>query len=183
MPRLLKAIAATVAATLLLIAATCEVNVTPSEPQGLYLTRPGQTIERGDLVSFCLGAANPYAALARERRYLGRGTCPVTGLRPLLKTVAGLPGDVVEVGAGGIYVNGQLLPQSRRPSRDSHGRSMPPSLLKSGVIPTGQALVMSLARLGFDSRHFGLVPLGSLTKARPWLVFNPKEVMDESEGE
>lgn len=150
-------------------------NLTPSMPKGIYLLEPAEEKpQRGDMVTFCLESDNPFTALARERDYIGIGTCP-SGLKPLLKVLAGLPGDVVEVAPDGIMLNGAFLSGSARPDCDSHSRPVPPSLLMDGPIPPGMALLISQQHSGsFDSRHFGLVPYDSLQKVSP--VFTGKEV-------
>ena len=133
-------------------------NPTPSLPKGIYRISPGAP-GKGDLVSFCL--EGDFAVLAKERGYLQPGICP-SGLRPLLKRVAGLPGDTVGIG--------NLVPRAV----DSMGRSMPDSALASmpgGRIPQGMALVLSEHSGSFDSRYFGLVPLDSLQRVEPILVF------------
>ncbi|MDR2947445.1 MAG: conjugative transfer signal peptidase TraF [Candidatus Adiutrix sp.] len=145
------------------------VNLTASLPKGIYrLTDaiPG----RGDLVTFCLESSNPFCGLAGERGYLPAGSCP-SGLQSLLKRLAGVPGDYVEITPAGLALNGRPLPGTARPERDRLGRDLPPSLLKGGFIPDGMALVLSQEHPGsFDSRHFGLIPLASLQTAAPvWL--------------
>jgi len=70
------------------------LNLTPSLPRGIYRATEGRP-ERGGLVAFCLESP-VWTSLARERGYLGSGSCP-SGLRPLLKYLAGLPGDAVTV--------------------------------------------------------------------------------------
>ena len=132
------------------------VNCTPSLPKGLYILSPG-TPGKGDLVSFCL--EGKFADLARERGYLQAGSCP-SGLRPLLKKVAGLPGDAIP---------GNLVARTA----DSLGRAMP-SALPEGVIPPGMALVLADHPGSFDSRYFGLVPLDVLQRVKPIFLFNPK---------
>ena len=150
-------------------AAGYRVNLTPSLPQGIYQVTSGP-VAAGELVTFCLESNNPYCDLARERGYLGPGACP-SGLRPLLKRLTGLPGDRLEIKTDGLVLNGQPLPGTSRPSSDHQGRELPPSLLKSGLIPQGQALVLSQEHDGsFDSRHFGFVPLKSLKKVRQILT-------------
>lgn len=146
-------------------------NLTPSMPMGLYLMRPAaERPERGDLVTFCLESDHPFTEVARERDYVGSGTCP-SGLKPFLKVLAGLPGDMVEASPDGIILGGSWLAGTARPEYDSQGRPAPPSLLQDGPIPDGQALVISQRHGGsFDSRHFGLVPLDSLTKVTPVLT-------------
>lgn len=143
-------------------------NLTPSMPRGIYVMQPAaEKPERGDMVSFCLEPNNPFTEVAKERDYIGSGTCP-SGLKPFLKTLAGLPGDKVEMSPDGIILNGSYLAGTSRPNYDSQGRLVPPSLLVDGLIPDGQALVISQQHSGsFDSRHFGLVPYESLTKVEP----------------
>lgn len=146
-------------------------NLTPSMPTGIYVLEPAEEKpQRGDMVTFCLESDNPFTALARERDYIGTGTCP-SGLKPLLKVLAGLPGDLVEVSPDGIALNGSFLSGSARPDCDSQGRPVPPTLLKDGPIPEGLALVVSQQHSGsIDSRHFGLVPYDSLQKVSPVLI-------------
>ena len=129
------------------------VNLTPSLPRGLYVLCPG-TPGRGDLAAFCL--KGPFADLARERGYLQHGSCP-SGLRPLLKKVAGLPGDAIP---NDLAVR----------SSDSQGRPMP-SVVPSGVVPPGMALMLADHPGSFDSRYFGLVPLDSLQRVKPVFPF------------
>ena len=69
------------------------VNVTPSLERGIYKASTASP-SRGDIVGFCLDGAG--AHLAAERAYLAPGSC-TSGLRPLLKYLAGMPGDVVTV--------------------------------------------------------------------------------------
>ena len=141
----------------LVFGAGLRFNPTPSLPKGIYRLAPGAP-EKGDLVSFCL--EGEFAELALERGYLEPGSCP-SGLRPLLKRLAGLPGDSVDSSAFPIR------------SVDSHGRFMSPALV-SGIVPPGMALVLADHPGSFDSRYFGFVPLDSLQRVEPVFVFNPK---------
>jgi len=133
------------------------VNLTPSLPQGIYALCPG-TPGRGDFASFCL--EGEFAEMARERGYLLPGSCP-SGLRPLLKRVAGLPGDAIP---------GDLFSRHT----DSLGRAMP-SALPEGVIPSGMALVLADHPGSFDSRYFGLVPLDALQRVKPLFLINTQQ--------
>ena len=140
-------------------------NPTPSLPKGIYRIVSGATAPkdfvRGDLVSFCL--EGEFAELALERGYLEPGSCP-SGLRPLLKRLAGLPGDFVDPASFPIR------------SVDSHGRSMPPAPMPRtpSVVPPGMALVLADHPGSFDSRYFGFVPLDSLQRVEPVFIFNSK---------
>ena len=133
------------------------INPTRSLPKGVYRLAPGEPT-RGDLVSFCL--QDEFADLALVRGYLQAGSCE-NGLRPLLKRLAGLPGDYTEADSLAVRVV------------DSQGRPMP-SVLASGVIPSGMALVLADHEGSFDSRYFGPVPLDSPQRVEPVVLFNPK---------
>jgi conjugative transfer signal peptidase TraF len=131
------------------------LNLTPSLPQGIYKLSPGAP-GKGDVVSFCL--EGEFADLARERGYLQAGSCP-SGLRPLLKTLAGLPGESVNPET--LLIRGT----------DSLGRPMP-STLEAGIIPPGMGFLLTEHPGGFDSRYFGLAPLEKLRKVDPVFLFN-----------
>jgi len=143
------------------------INVTPSLAYGLYRIST-QPVLPERLASFCLNS--DFSKLARERGYLAVGSCP-SGLRPLLKQVMGLPGDVVGFQDGLITLNGQIIAETAVAAKDRHGRPLPPPHLTAGVIPQGQALLLSQHNVSFDSRYFGLVPLDSIQWVEPILTF------------
>ncbi len=149
------------------------INATASMPRGVYRLAPGAP-ERGDLVSVCIENGT-FASLALDRSYLRPGSCP-NGLEPLLKRVAGMPGDLLEIGQDGIAINGRLWPQSRAVPRDGHDRPMPEARnVGSRTIPDGLALVLSDRHPGgFDGRYFGLVPMASLRKVEPVFLLDSK---------
>lgn len=138
------------------------INPTPSLPKGVYRITSGQDLAKGDFVSFCL--QGEFADFASERGYLQAGSCE-NGLRPLLKRLAGLPGDHIDAASLAV----RLV--------DNQGRPMP-SILHSGVIPTGMALVLADHEGSFDSRYFGLVPLEVLQRVEPVFVFNPNHTKE-----
>jgi len=145
------------------------VNLTASLPVGLYRLVNGP-LQRGQIVAFCLDDTE-FVQLARERGYLAAGSCP-SGLRPLLKGISGLAGDNIRHHGDLIMVNDQVLAHTETLGKDSQGRSMPPSYLRTGVIPPGKALLFSQHHSGsFDSRYFGLVPIVSLWPVEPVITF------------
>ena len=151
------------------------INTTASMPKGVYRISEGRVsdglLARGDTVEICLDGAWAQEALARG--YLRPGRCE-SGTMPLVKTLAGLPGDEIAIeqagDEAGIYVNGVLFPQSVIRDFDSQGRRMASSL-QAGVIPKGQALLLSAHAGGFDSRYFGLADLRQLKKVEPLILF------------
>ena len=144
-------------------------NLSASMPAGLYRLQEGSP-GRGELAQFVFPRDCPFGVLARERGYLGRPESPY----PLLKRVAALCGDQVTVGAEGVRVNGVLQPDSRILESDSNGRPTR-SVLRSGPVPKGFALLLAPSAKSFDGRYFGLVPVDRLKRVTPVFTFN-KEV-------
>ncbi len=144
------------------------VNLTHSLPIGVYRITH-DPVKHGGLAAFCLEDP-PYMDLARVRGYLAAGSCP-SGLRPLLKEIKGLPGDVIGFRDGLITLNGQSIAGTALLKTDSIGRPAPISRLTSGVIQPGKALMLSHYPSSFDSRYFGLVPLASLNSVDPIFTF------------
>lgn len=130
-------------------------NLSPSLPRGLYVQALRATPRRGAVVSF--RPPPGAAALIARRSYLPPGAS-------LLKIVVALPGDNVRVGKRLVSVNGRVL--GAVASVDSAGRVLVPFFF-DGRVPAGHAFVATTARLSFDSRYFGFVPLSSLTVVEP----------------
>ncbi len=107
-------------ALLILLLALCfigvRVNFTSSMPPGLYLLEAQQP-QKSELASFCLPITNPFFDVAGERHYLAAGLC-LSGRQALLKRLAGVPGDRVEINDDGLILNGQALPGTRRPAHE-----------------------------------------------------------------
>lgn len=147
------------------------INITPSLPRGLYLIDTATPV-RGDYVTFCL-EKSIWTDLASTRGYLAPGSCP-SGLRPLLKQLAGMPGDNIIMTDEGIIVSSAAKAVCwPAPIRkfDVKGRPLPKRPFTDSTIPKGMALVMAGHPGSFDSRIFGLVPLSSLTRVEPVLTF------------
>lgn len=146
------------------------VNLTPSEPLGLWRIVPlDRVVAVGDLVFVC-PPVGPVSDFGLERGYFRGGLCP-GGTAPLIKTVAAREGSHIRVGAN-VAINGRTLPQSRLISVDGHGRPLTP--WAGGAVPPGQLFLHSPFAGSYDSRYFGPVPTaGLLGLARPVLTFDP----------
>ena len=145
------------------------LNLSASMPAGLWTVGPvdPSTLQRGQVVTFCLPAAA--GTLAMDRGYIGAGDCP-GGRAVLLKPVVGLPGDLIALGPDGVRVNGVPIANSTVLPADSAGR--PVTASAGGVVAPGTVWVMSHHDpRSFDSRYFGAVPIANLRGvASPVLV-------------
>lgn len=146
------------------------INVTPSEPLGLWrieaFSRP---VQAGDLVFICPPMTTVFEQ-AMGRGYLRRGLCD-GGVAPLIKTVAALPGQQVEI-TDHVVVDGQPIEASTVHQRDGEGRELIPD--PGGIVPSGHLFLHSSFASSYDSRYFGPVPdSGLLGLARPVVTFGP----------
>ncbi len=151
------------------------VNLTISEPPGLWRVAGAPTPVRiGEYVTVC-PPRRGMVAVAGRRGYIRPGDCP-TGLMPLLKQIAAVPGDVVTINAKGVQVNGRLLANSQAQHHDTEGRKLTP--ISDGqyqVAPGTVWLISSYSPLSFDSRYFGPVAFDDLRqRAFPLIVEQKK---------
>jgi len=129
------------------------INTTASMPIGIY-GRVSHSIQRGSIVGACV--PQPYAEIARRRGYLPFGTCH-PGIHPVMKYVAGIPGDTIEVRSDGILVNGTAIPNTAPLRTDSLGRELPNQVGRH-VLKQKEYWLASNRDLGsYDSRYFGPV--------------------------
>ena len=142
------------------------INTSPSLPLGLYVTssEPG-----ANLVEFC--PSEPFAGLALSRGYRDPGACSDGGA-PLLKPVVACEGDLVEVSAAGIAVNGQLLPNTAPLRIDTKRRPLTSWAPGRYIVQPGFVWVASSYNpRSFDSRYFGPVAINSIRDhVRPLLT-------------
>lgn len=146
------------------------VNFTPSYPYGLWKIEPlDREVRVGDRLFVCPPPGEA-AELGLERGYLPRGLCP-SGTGPLIKTVAALPGQSVEVD-GQVIINGEPLPDSFVLETDAEGRAMP--VHSGGIVGDGTLFLHSNFVGSYDSRYFGPLPAeGTLGLAREVLTYAP----------
>jgi conjugative transfer signal peptidase TraF len=137
-----------------------EINVSGSMPIGLYEVT-ADSIYVGQRVAVCL--PEDVAAVALERQYVGRGFCP-GGTSPVLKWVMAMEGDLVEVSAEGVRINGNLLPGSTVKDFDTANRVV-------RHIPAGSVFHLGPGQLwiegepsprSFGSKYYGPVPVTSV---------------------
>lgn len=127
------------------------LNLTPSEPVGIYRRVAGGA-ERGVLVWLKQPADRTASVLHRY--------APVN--IPLIKRVAAVAGDVVQVGAHSVRIDGTLWPDSAPLDRDAEGNSLQPYPFGTYHVRAGQLWVLSQNPRGIDSRYFGPVEISSV---------------------
>ena len=132
-------------------------NASPSAPIGLYRLQSIDNPEPRDLVA--VAAPDPIAALIAERGYLPPDI-------PLLKHVAGLPGQIVCRVGRSITVDGVGVGEAQH--TDSRGRTMP--VWQSCHRITSDQIFLMNPDVGdsLDGRYFGSIHRSAiLAKAIP----------------
>jgi len=138
-------------------------NASPSAPMGLYRLQSIDHLGPRDLVA--VAAPDPIAAFIAERDYLPPDI-------PLLKHVAGLPGQIVCRLGRSITVDRVALGEAQH--TDSRGRTMP---VWQGCrrITSDQVFLMNPdVETSLDGRYFGPIPRSAvLGRATPiWITEN-----------
>ena len=126
-------------------------NASPSAPIGFYRLHAIDNLSTRDLVA--VSAPDPIAAFIAERGYLPPDI-------PLLKHVAGLPGQIVCRFGGGITVDGISLGEAQH--TDSRRRPMPVWQGCRRITANEVFLMNPDAENSLDGRYFGPVPRSAL---------------------
>lgn len=146
------------------------INTTPSEPLGLWRIVPlFRPVQAGDIVFVCPPETDAISE-GFARGYLRAGLCP-GGFAPLIKTVAAVAGQRIDV-AGGITIDGLPVVSSNLVSEDGRGRPLRP--YTGGTVPAGFVFLLSPFPGSWDSRYFGPIPAsGVLGRAKQELTYAP----------
>lgn len=146
------------------------VNLTASEPIGIWRIRPiERSVRVGDLVFVC-PPQTPQMLEALNRGYLRTGLCP-GAFAPLIKMVVAVAGQTIEIDRK-VRIDGLSLPQSQLALRDGKGQRL--TAFEGGRVATGQVFLYSSFVGSFDSRYFGPVPVsGVLGLASEVLTYAP----------
>ena len=145
-----------------LLAAHILFQVTGSLPRGLYLVSEAAAVEKGDLV--LVDIPQSVRALARRRGWIPQG------LRyHLMKPVAAVAGDRVEVSRSGVFINGQYF----GPVQPCDDVGLPlPAATGDFELAQGEFFLAAKDPRSFDSRYFGPVNHRHIRAvARPLAVF------------
>jgi type IV secretory pathway protease TraF len=136
-----------------------KVNLSPSVPVGLYWLRSvPSTLDRGMLVVL------PVPESVR----------PIHGSIPLLKPIAGLPGDVVCVFLRRLFVHTEDWVNYGHVHPSWKGQPLPQAMDDDAcrIVPEGAVFLASPALNSSDSRYYGPVAIAGLTaRAIPLLTW------------
>jgi conjugative transfer signal peptidase TraF len=146
-----------------------EINLSASMPRGLYRVTH-DPLAVGHFVAICL--PRPIAQFGRARGYLTAGAC-ADGQQPVLKRIAAMAGDQIEVQPEAVTINNTRMPNSAVYDQDSHGRALPHVPWGTYTLRSGELWVMSTyVANSWDSRYYGPVSVSSVyATARPVIVF------------
>ncbi len=92
----------------------------------------------------------------------------------VLKRIAALPGDRIDLSKAGVRVNGRFVPGSTLRTTDSKGRRLSHMPYGAYTIPSGEIFLLgeNLA-VSWDSRYYGPVQARSLRfPVRPFLTWS-----------
>jgi len=137
------------------------ITLSDSLPRGVYLVTHGM-IYRGTIVAECLPLE--LAILGKERGYIGHGNCP-GDVSSIMKQVAGLPGDTVELAEEYVAINGALVPGTPTQKEDSKGRVMPSVARGAFVLKHDEVFLLALnSWKSWDGRYMGAAKISSLVE-------------------
>jgi len=138
-------------------AAGFRINVTASFAKGVYkiTERDAAKYAIGDLIIFCLPEN------IETRNYVPYGFA-CRGRASLMKRVAAVSGDRIEVRRGIVHVNGRLLKNGNVFKKDGKKRDM--KSCGDLTLSENEVFAMSLYDpKSFDSRYFGPITAKSIT--------------------
>ena len=160
----------TVSSLLLLLAIveilnhTLTKNISISEPIGYYLKLPiVGTIKRGNKYLICI-ADIKYVAILKQLGLPGISNQCLYNSPYLIKQVAGIPGDAIEIIKSGVLINNQLQPNSQA-FTSAHGIEIYP--LPVGyktILRKNEYFMLGITPHSVDSRYFGIINRNQLYK-------------------
>jgi signal peptidase I len=145
-------------------------NPSNSLTPGYYFTYPSTHYTKGDIIVLCIKQKYQLQLLHK----LGlpyADSCPYHSPY-LLKRIIATTGDMVDIHAPGIRVNGVLYPKTK-PVKVSHGIYLPVINYSHVQLAKDQFIVLGNMANSYDSRYFGVVDKAQI-KRKAWLIWPRK---------
>ncbi|MBQ4418428.1 MAG: S26 family signal peptidase [Synergistaceae bacterium] len=145
-------------------------NISSSVPLGLWLRLSNKNIKIGDIVEINFEDFIYNNDWVPEAYYKAN---EVGRTAPYLKRVAGLPGDVIELGEFNLLkINNKIILNSVILSQDRAGNILSsPDYSNKIKLQDNEVWLMSDSPRGFDSRYFGPAKLNKCVKVLPIIIY------------
>ncbi|MBQ3377575.1 MAG: S26 family signal peptidase [Synergistaceae bacterium] len=145
-------------------------NISSSVPLGLWLRLSNKNIKIGDIVEINFEDFIYNNDWVPEAYYKAN---EVGRTAPYLKRVAGLPGDVIELGEFNLLkINNKIILNSVILSQDRAGNILSsPDYSNKIKLQDNEVWLMSDSPRGFDSRYLGPAKLNKCVKVLPILIY------------
>jgi len=154
----------------LLLSGLFTFNISSSVPLGLWLRLSNKNIKIGDIVEINFEDFIYNNDWVPEAYYKAN---EVGRTAPYLKRVAGLPGDVIELGEFNLLkINNKIILNSVILSQDRAGNILSsPDYSNKIKLQDNEVWLMSDSPRGFDSRYLGPAKLNKCVKVLPILIY------------
>nr|MBQ6739892.1 S26 family signal peptidase [Synergistaceae bacterium] len=145
-------------------------NISSSVPLGLWLRLNNKNIKIGDIVEINFEDFIYNNDWVPEAYYKAN---EVGRTAPYLKRVAGLPGDVIELGEFNLLkINNKIILNSVILSQDRAGNILSsPDYSNKIKLQDNEVWLMSDSPRGFDSRYLGPAKLNKCVKVLPIIIY------------
>lgn len=136
---------------------TLTKNISISEPTGYYLKLPiFSKIQRGNRYLICINNIR-YSTIMKHFGLPGVHNQCKNNLPYLIKQVAGIPNDVIEVTKDGILINNQLQPNSQSFTSAHDIKLYPLPIGYKTTLRQNEYFMLGITPHSIDSRYFGIV--------------------------
>ena len=130
------------------------INTSASMPIGIY-REISQPIIKDCLVAACLPL--PIALFAKQRGYIGNGSC-LGNTEPVLKKIVAVGGDEIDVTKQGVVINNKLLPHSKVLNFDDQLRPLASQINTHKKLVAQEIWLYGMtSNKSWDSRYYGAV--------------------------
>lgn len=149
-----------IAAVIYFIVQAIYFNPTISEVRGYYFTYPALDYKIGDIVLICVWDSNRLETMHKLKLPYVDNACPYRTPH-LMKRIVGVAGDIVTINVNGIYINGNLLPNSQAQTEFKHIQ-LKPLGYSNFKLKANEYFVLGMTIHSYDSRYFGVIDKAQL---------------------